>query len=265
MLRFEELPEVNSERWLSLEDLEGEVWKGLRGCESKYRISNYGRLKSLVREYPHLGGIRRTKEKIIKPQLDKTTGYYKAVTYTKGVPVLIHRMVSTTFIPNPNGYPFVNHKDENRKNNTLENLEWCTPKYNLEYSHVSEKNKDKLFKKVVQIDKDGNIVNKFKTTGEAARYLGLGSYSSIALCCKGGIGSVKGFIWRYEDSMEIVSKNPRHRRVIQKDMSGNEIRMFDSIKEASDITGCHTSCIIKTCKGEQSHAGGFLWEYKDKY
>lgn len=58
--------------------------------------------------------------------------------------VKIHRIVATAFIPNPNNLPQVNHKDENKKNNHLENLEWCTPKYNMEYGTRM----NKIFKKV---------------------------------------------------------------------------------------------------------------------
>ena len=267
MLRFEDLPEVNSERWLSLEDFEGEIWKNINGYEGVYQISNYGRIKSLERVFPHLGGHRSIKTKICKLQKDKGTGYSKYVLSNNGKksPKSVHRLVAETFIPNPQNLPFVNHRDEIRTNNCVENLEWCTPQYNLEYSNVNQRIAEKLYKRVVQYDKDWNVLNIYKTTGDAARALGLSGYSSIARCCKGEIGSVKGFIWRYEDEVNIPHKNPRQRRVVQKNKNKEIINTYDSIKDASINTKIGASSILRCCKGKNKQAGGFLWEYVDNY
>ena len=267
MLKYEDLPEVNSERWLSLKDLDGEIWVDINGYEGIYQISNYGRLKSLERTFSHLGGQRTIKPKICKLHKDKKTGYNKYVLSNnkRMSPKSIHRLVAEAFIPNPTCLPYINHKDEIRIDNRVENLEWCTPKYNLEYSNVHQRNIEALYKRVFQYDKDGNLIKIYNTTGEAAKALGLRGYSSIARCCKGEIGSVKGFIWRYEGKKNIPHKNPRKRRVAQKSENGEYLKIYDSIKDASKDTGIGSTSILNCCKGKYKHAGGFLWEYIDNY
>ena len=117
----------------------------------------------------------------------------------------------------------------------------------------------------MQIDKDGNVVNRYNTTGEAAKAIGLKGYSSIALCCKGKIGSVKGYLWRYEGFENIPHKKPRHRRVIKKSLSGEYIETYDSIASAGTENRIEQTSILNCCKGKYKQAGGFAWEYKDNY
>lgn len=199
MLKFEEMPEVNSERWLSLEDLPGEVWKDIEGYEGKYQISWYGRFKALSQKRPHLGKFRVTKEKICKACFDKATGYYKHALYLDSKPVthLVHRMVAAAFLPNPFNLGYINHKDENKRNNHVENLEWCTNKYNLEYSNVHEKQM-KIFRRVVEVDSNGNILNEFSNTGEASRYVGV-NITSMRRWCKGYTNCTTQSSWFYKD------------------------------------------------------------------
>ena len=109
-----------------------EIWLNIEGY-SNYMISNYGRVKSL--------NYRRTgKEKILSLKKDKK-GYYYITLCKNGEckTFKVHRLVAKAFIPNPNNYPQVNHKDENPSNNCVENLEWCTNEYNLNYGKCQEK------------------------------------------------------------------------------------------------------------------------------
>lgn len=265
MIEFVDLPEVNSERWLLLSDLEGEVWKDIAGYENKYQVSCYGRVKALRQEHPHLGKVRITKEKICKPQLDKATGYYKHVFYINGnkTPKSVHRLVALSFLKNPQNLGYINHKDENKLNNHVSNLEWCTNKYNLDYSHVHERNKEN-YRQVLQINKDGDVVSTFDSIGDAAKHACV-NVSSIHRCCVGEIGSVNRSIWRYADEAHIHSKNPRHRRVIQMSMNGVVVGMFNSIKEAADATDTSETGISRCCQGKYSQSNGYVWEYKDNY
>lgn len=98
-----------------------EIWKPVKDYEDLYEVSN-------------LGNIRNAKGNILKPNL-MGNGYARIGLHRKGnaKTVLVHRLVAEAFIPNPNNYPCVNHKDETRDNNNADNLEWCTYKYNNEY------------------------------------------------------------------------------------------------------------------------------------
>jgi len=109
-----------------------EIWKDIVGYEDHYQISNFGRVKSL-KPGKYYGGMLKgftsTIEYLhLKLTLDGISKDY-----------LIHRLVASAFIPNPNNYPEVNHKDCNKLNNRVENLEWVTPKQNSQYAYDSGK------------------------------------------------------------------------------------------------------------------------------
>ena len=111
--------------WLSLEDLPHEEWRDVRDYEGLYQVSNLGRVKSISYE----------NEKIRKPVLCKP-GYFSMVLYKNNLPqsARIHVLVAQAFIPNPKNKAYVNHKDGNKLNNRLENLEWLTPSENLRHA-----------------------------------------------------------------------------------------------------------------------------------
>ena len=104
-----------------------EIWKDISGYEGHYQISIEGKVKSLVR-----WGF--TKEVILK-LFDNLKGYPKVNLYLNGKlkTFTVHRLVASAFIPNPSDYPQVNHKDTNKWNNNVENLEWCNNSYNLKH------------------------------------------------------------------------------------------------------------------------------------
>ena len=115
-----------------------EEWKDIKGYEGLYQVSNLGRVKSL-------GNNKSKKEKILDP---KPNMYgYKEVRLSKEgkrKPYKVHRLVAIYFIPNPNNYKEVNHKDEDKTNNHVSNLEWCDRKYNINYGTRNKKASDSM-------------------------------------------------------------------------------------------------------------------------
>lgn len=107
-----------------------EVWKDITGYEGYYQVSNLGRVKSIERT------ILNTKRKsVILSQAHDKDGYCVTTISKEGKAkqYRTHRLVAQAFLDNPNHYKMVNHKDENKQNNNVNNLEWCDNKYNLAY------------------------------------------------------------------------------------------------------------------------------------
>ena len=105
------------------------MWRPIKGYEGLYEISNKGRVKSLARYYKAFGYRKIIIEEKIMSPVESPQGYYQIGLSKEGAKkhVQIHRLVAQAFIPNPQSLPFINHKDENKKNNCVDNLEWCTP------------------------------------------------------------------------------------------------------------------------------------------
>ena len=170
-----------------------EEWKDIKGYEGLYQVSNLGRVKSLPRKYA-------PKERILKPEIGKRGYPYVVFSYNKERKTLkIHRLVAETFIPNPDNLPQVNHKDENKSNNCVENLEWCTNGYNVNYGDRNKKVSDKLSgfnskrsKRIYCIE-----LNKyFGSLREAERETKV-SHNIISYCCKGIYKQAGGYTWKF--------------------------------------------------------------------
>jgi len=185
-----------------------EIWATVTGWESFYEVSNLGRVRSKERIVNVRNGKKRTiKERILFPFTTKSG--YLCVKLTLGrveEHKYIHRLVAQAFIPNPNNYPQINHKDEDKTNNIVQNLEWCTNKYNINYGHTIEKirksniNHPSKSKPVVQIDKNGNVVSEFVSASEATRIVGTSksNCSSILGVCRGENKTAFGFYWKFK-------------------------------------------------------------------
>ena len=167
-----------------------EKWKDIKGYEGYYQISNLGRIKSLPRD---VGSNRCKKETIMKTSIDKD-GYEHLVLCKDGKQkhFRVNRLVAQAFIPNPNNYPVVNHKDENKTNNDVKNLEWCTNEYNHNYGTRNERVGKSLSKKVICIT-TGEIFNSMR---EACRKYNISS-GSMTECCQGKRKTAGGYKWEY--------------------------------------------------------------------
>lgn len=112
-----------------------EIWKDVPGYEGIYIVSNFGKVKSLQRTRKgSYGSIRIVNERILRHKIDKD-GYHIVTLSKEGKTkcIGVHRLVAQAFLPNIYNFPIINHKDEDPSNNFVDNLEWCTVKYNNNY------------------------------------------------------------------------------------------------------------------------------------
>ena len=180
--------------------LEEEEWRDIKGFEGLYQVSNLGNVRSLDRWVVDKIGRKRLFEgKMLTSRLT-IWGYLSVglgISHTRIVKNHpIHRLVAEAFIPNPNNHPCVNHKDEDKTNNRVDNLEWCTYQYNINYGTCIERRSKKKKKKVNQYTKDGVFIKQWDSPKDAADYLGISAFHIYSVC-SGKRKKAGGYIWRY--------------------------------------------------------------------
>ena len=169
------------------------IWKDVIGYSGIYQVSNTGLVKRLLKR-----GRNGEKEHLIKPHITKGYVYVTLVNrpYQKDKQYLLHRLVAETFIPNPNNYPEVNHKDENKQNNNVNNLEWCTHSYNMAYKNARLRQGISCSNPVEQRTIDGILIATYVSVPIAARINNV-DVSCIIKCCNHKQKSASGYIWEY--------------------------------------------------------------------
>lgn len=175
-----------------------EIWRKAAGYEDLYMVSNLGRVMSM--DYRHTG-----KPKILKP-IEQKGGYMSIHRKSHGKRIAIHRLVAETFIPNPKHLPCVNHINEDKQDNSVENLEWCDHFYNNTYGdRIKKMIKTREgraewkteFRYVVQCSKDGEVIAKFPSCTAAGRAIGI-DRTGINNCALGKQKTAGGYKWFYE-------------------------------------------------------------------
>lgn len=179
------------------------IWKDIQGYEGLYQVSNTGDIRGLDRKRFNGYSYYDYKGKKLKGRKTRK-GYLTVVLYiqnnTRTFP--IHRLVAQAFIPNPNNLPQVNHKDGNKQNNCVDNLEWITNKDNQLHAWKLGLQKTRLGKDnpaskvVVQIDDIGNTINVFESISSANKFFNR-KYSHINECCYGRRKKCFGYKWRF--------------------------------------------------------------------
>lgn len=200
-----------------------EVWKDVVGYEGIYQVSSLGRIKS-VNYY------RKTNREQVRKPCKRKDGYLSIALSKDGKTITktVHRIVATAFIPNPNNLEMINHKDEDRTNNSVDNLEWCSRSYNQIYSMNIHSERRKVF---------GN--NFLNDNGESSSPF-----------------TKRGVPHKYNI------------KVVQKDRNGVLLRIFNNASEAGEALNLRSSNIITACKDNQSRkfkkkhtAYGYIWEF----
>lgn len=180
-------------------EIEGEEWRDVVGYEGLYQVSNMGRVRTLIE-------FSRKKNKIILTPSYRPVGpngrngSYMMVALIKDgkyKTLTVHKLVAQAFLPNPDNLLHVNHKDEDKHNNCVENLEWCTPAYNNRYgSHLTANINNPYLSRPVNQYKDGVLVATYPSISEAKRVIGKRNISAVL---KGTRKRCGGYEWKYAD------------------------------------------------------------------
>ena len=185
----------------------------MNGYEGLYQVSDLGRIKRLSKLKKNYDMNSKEfkmimiPEKIVKPQLSRY-GYYR-IGLTKNFKrthYSVHRLVAKAFIPNPDNLPQVNHKDESKRNNHVDNLEWCTSRYNANYGTRNKRTGEQQTKPIKCIET--GIIYKSLTEASKSTGLSMGNISSV---CNNRVGykTTGGYHWEYIKP----EKKPRKKKI----------------------------------------------------
>lgn len=267
-----------------------EQWRDIEGYEGLYQISNYGNVLSVVfgsKNHPRL-----KQESRLLRLAASSSGYYHVQLYKNGVPStrLVHKLVASAFISNPEKKPEVNHKDGDKSNNRVENLEWVTKSENLKHAALTglrvspmigmTGERNPFSKPILQYDLDGNFIKKWASAMEASRHMHVAP-CGIYSCLSGRSATSRGYIWKRFDGIIKPQINPSTRtkrqetsckkslhkcrnktilgNVQQIAHDGTVVHTWDNCSEAARCLGIPKQNIYACVHGATKHCRGYSW------
>ena len=188
--------------WKGYGDNMKEIWKDIAGYEGLYEVSNFGSVRSIDRYVPHKTfGKKFCKGHMMATHINNagyvTVNLCKCNMYRS---FDIHRLVAIAFLDNPYGLPEVNHIDENKKNNHVENLEWVTKSENNLYGTKRERHAAQIKRAVLQYSTDGQLINEWESPTDAEISISGKATGAISHCAKGKTKTAYGYVWRYKEA-----------------------------------------------------------------
>lgn len=267
---------------------EAELWKSVgifKGVDftGYYEISTFGNARSLDRWITGKGGSKRLLKGKRKSPIKDTEGYLYFRFSKNGITknVRVHQAVLQTFNPNPNPkvYTQINHIDENKENNRLNNLEWCTAKDNINYGQhnkrVSETKRKRIGKQVIQLDNDCNFVKEWDCVAEIADKTNY-SRTGIQNCLSGAAITCGGYKWIYSDEYNELTEDElfqklnktkssiEGRSIVQLDLNYKFIKKWDSVTKALE-SGYKKNRIYDCLNNRRNKHYGYRWMYLEDY
>lgn len=245
-----------------------EIWKDIDGYKGYYQVSNLGRVRSLDRYieyiYNDMVVTRKQRGRIRQPAINHQ-GYLQLSLLKNGVSTTfkVHRLVAKAFLPNPDNLTEINHINENKQDNHINNLEWCSRQYNCIYGTAPKRRALACSKAIEQIDMDTNeVVAVFASASEASRKLGF-TRVGIQRCCVKRQISCQGYYWRFLGDTTSPKKHMQGGKAIDM-LDKNTLKTlasFNSMSEAMRCTGVDVATISRCCHGTQKTAGGYVWKF----
>jgi len=252
--------------------IENEVWKSLPGVPG-IEVSTLGRVRTLDKMVWNGRGTYPIKGRVLKQQ--KNNSGYLIVSIPvdgKWSKKLVHRMIAKAFIPNPEELPQVNHKDCNRTNNNVENLEFCTASYNNQYREkYGVSRTEAVGHRLFTINLETLEILHFRSQGEAGRALGI-NQANISAVIKGKLKQAGGYYFKEDDGNGVeIDKDKLNDIMAGMNFTGGifsvnlktlEVSRFNSQSEASRALGASVGNINNVIKGRYRYTKGY-WFVND--
>lgn len=180
-----------------------EIWKSIKDLKG-YEVSSLGNVRSIDRSIIGKDGVKQHFKGNIISKFKDSRGYIAVtLTYKNNYKrFLVHRLVAEAFIPNPNNYPCINHKDENKSNNNVDNLEWCTVKYNNSYGDRIKRIRYKTSHIISQLDKNNNLIGIYRGIMLASK-INRFEFASVQRCVPNKQHYSYGYKFRLANKEEI--------------------------------------------------------------
>lgn len=228
------------------------MWKTIivDNVKTNYSISENGEVKNIKTN------------KILKPK-KKKNGYLEVCLYPTPKQkkyILIHRLVAESFLEKEEGKEQINHKDGNKENNHLSNLEWCTSSENNLHAWENSLNKPSILRPIIQKDLNNRIIQEFKSVAEASRKT-LCQVSHIREVANGDRKTCGGYIWEWKEDF-IPKDIGRKKKVAQLDKDSEKvIKIFESVSDASRKTNSSRKGISAVCLNKQKTCNNYKWKF----
>lgn len=274
------------EEWKDVGIVKGIDFTGL--CQ----VSTFGNVKFLDRWVEYKNGYKRFyKEELKKPRLKNGYQFVRLSKEGKHTEISVHRLVLQTFRPNKNPelYTQINHIDENKENNRLDNLEWCTAEENNNHGTRKEratKTRRLHFVPTVQLDLKGNIVNVYYQKEDIETQNKEMTFKHVARSINKEKNICYGYFWIKLDKYNELTQNEllslinekieqnnfgkmhggitQRKMVVQMDLNGNTIKEFESVSAAAQELNCHYQAISQCASGKIKTCCGYRWKYLNK-
>ena len=274
------------EEWKDVGTVKGIDFTGL--CQ----VSTFGNVKFLDRWVEYKNGYKRFyKEELKKPRLKNGYQFVRLSKEGKHTEISVHRLVLQTFKSNQNTelYTQINHIDENKENNRLDNLEWCTAEENNNHGTRKEraiKTRRRHFVPTVQLDLKGNIINVYYQKEDIETQNKEMTFKHVARSINKGKNICYGYFWIKLDKYNELTQNEllslinekveqnnfskmhggitQREMVVQMDLNGNTIKEFESISAAAQELNCHYQAISQCASGKIKTCCGYRWKYLNK-
>lgn len=247
---YEKPEHTNNEEWREIDFKK--VFKEEVLTDKKYHISNLGRFKN-------------SNGDIMENYKPNGNGYIRVYIHKKTIS--LHRLVAYMFLENPENKEQVNHKDGNKTNNAVGNLEWCSNSENQKHKFEIGLGNN-YTRKIIQYDLEFNKIKEFNSLSEASKELNIGK-TGINACCLYKQKQSGGYLFRYsgdttfDTSQNVLINKNIGRKVGQYDLSMNLIKTHSSITEASKDVNIHKNNIWGVMNNFRKSAGGFIFKYLD--